>query len=681
MKRFYLSFCLAFVFVAAFAQLQPTVKQWDYRYGGTGFEYTHAFVVCADSGFLMVGFTTSGHSGGDITTDSLGGVSDGWIIKLDSLGQKQWEKRYGGNGRENFETALQTPDGGFLLAGNTDSDSSRDIDSRPFPLYSTDGWVVKIDAQGNTRWGKRLGGLGFDFFTSACNDGYGGYYLLGSTSSAVGYDVSQAAHGGNWPDLWLVHIDSTGHKLWDRNYGGINEERPENIITLPEGGVLLLGLTFSDSGFDVSQPTRDTTITGGDYWIVRIDSAGNKLWDKRFGGRFTDVPYAASATDDGGFLIAGTSNSPPGGDISDTTFGITDYWLVRIDSNGNKLWDKHHGGNNYDDDLDVLQPLPNGNFLVSGTSYSSIGADKSETNLGPEQSWMLMMDSAGNRIWDKTILTAAHDEDGFAYMLKDGCYVIANQTQADTGGYKSQDSRGGTDVWIVKFCPQACNAVAPVINANQYSFCPNDSAAICAPPGYHAYHWNTGEDTSCIYAKQAGNYYVAVTDSNGCSVESNHLALTVLQPPPVSISVKGDTLSAFNAETYQWYLNGHLIPGATSSVYIATQSGSYTVQVSDTNGCYATSLPSVITVNGIHNLTESFVSVYPNPSPSGNFTLLTDDEWLNSSAQIFDENGRKVYTNIITSPHQQIDLGFLPCGVYTIQLKSSKSSLLIKLMK
>ena len=129
--------------------------------------------------------------------------------------------------------------------------------------------------------------------------------------------------------------------------------------------------------------------------------------------------------------------------------------------------------------------------------------------------------------------------------------------------------------------------------------CSGDSAQFCATAGFASYIWNNGATSECIYAKLAGNYYVTATDANNCTASSNHFAFNVYPLPPVSISINGDTLSAYNSNSYQWYIDNSIIAGANSPVYIAAQSGFYSVAVSDTNGCKALSNPVQIVISGI----------------------------------------------------------------------------------
>lgn len=218
------------------------------------------------------------------------------------------------------------------------------------------------------------------------------------------------------------------------------------------------------------------------------------------------------------------------------------------------------------------------------------------------------------------------------------------------------------------------------ITADQTSFCSQDSAQLCAPTGNGLnYLWNTGAITPCITVKQAGNYYVTVTDNNGCSAESNHLSINVLPSPPVNISVSGDTLTSYNASSYQWYRNGILIPGATSAKYVMTQPGSYTVVVTGPNGCTAQSLPVVVTGVDVVTLQQQF-SVYPNPLTGGNWTVEAGKDLLGAKLAIYDNNGRMVYNTEITTPTTVIEAE-MARGVYWLKVSSGQNSFTNKLVK
>lgn len=218
------------------------------------------------------------------------------------------------------------------------------------------------------------------------------------------------------------------------------------------------------------------------------------------------------------------------------------------------------------------------------------------------------------------------------------------------------------------------------ITANQTQICASDSAEICAPDGYISYLWNTGQTSKCISTSLAGPYYVTVTDNGSCTATSTPVSISVYTQPPVSVSVNGDTLSAFNAVSYQWFFNGSEIPNAIDSVYVATQSGNYNVQIMDANGCYAMS-------NGIPIATgiESFegnewLEVFPNPNATGKWNLSVVERLIGKQMQVFDAAGKIVLQSTIVSRQSSVQLN-VASGVYMLKIVSDGKSYWRKLVR
>jgi hypothetical protein len=224
------------------------------------------------------------------------------------------------------------------------------------------------------------------------------------------------------------------------------------------------------------------------------------------------------------------------------------------------------------------------------------------------------------------------------------------------------------------------NAVpSPTINADKSAMCASDTANICAPAGFTTYLWNGGATTECVSTSLAGNYYVTVTDNANCSAESNHLSVTIYPQPSVSFSVQGDTLTAYNASSYQWYFEGNVINGATSNIYVATQSGNYSVQVVDSNGCSATSNMAHITT-GIATLTQGYINVFPNPVRSDNWNLDVDDSWIGALVTIFDVSGKKLDQFVVTKNRTELTSG-AESGVYLAQVVSKQRCYSVRLVR
>jgi hypothetical protein len=474
MKNLLLLFLFSFfIFHSAFSQ-NPLVKQWDKRFGGTGDDQLYWLQQTTDGGYILGGYSDS-DSSGDKTQFSRGG-NDYWIIKIDSLGVKQWDKRYGGSAGDLLTSLQQTNDGGYIVGGSSNSDSSGDISQSSKGQY--DYWIIKADGYGNKQWDKRYGGTGKDYLYSLDQTTDGGYILGGYSYSDSSGDKTQDAWG--YADYWIVKIDSIGNKQWDKRYGGTWEDWLRVVKQTTDGGYILEGYSVSDSSGD---KTQNSWASGAwDYWIVKVDSLGNKQWDKQFGGTSRDLCTSMSLTSDGGYILVGYSDSDSSGDKTqpnwDSTGNTTDYWIVKIDSLGNKQWDKDYGGTMFEFGFGNISQTSDGGFIISSDSYSSISGDKTENNLGQEQTWIIKTDSLGIKQWDKTVfaLSNPHEEAGLVIQTNDGCYAVANYTRAGIGGYKTQPNWdtlapfNTSDYWIIKFCDSTLTTSIPIINKQSTSF-------------------------------------------------------------------------------------------------------------------------------------------------------------------------------------------------------------------
>lgn len=186
---------------------------------------------------------------------------------------------------------------------------------------------------------------------------------------------------------------------WDYRYGGTSDDSYTKIFKLSDGGYIMSGT--SNSGINGNKETPNWGGLG-DYWVVRLDSLGNKLWDKTYGGTGADVMWGAVPTSDGGFLLGGYSGSGVNGDKTEPSRGGGDYWILKVDSLGNKLWDKTYGGNNQEVLWEAKECRDKG-FILIGNSTSDLSGDKTENNAGPaECGWVVKTDSLGNKEWDQT---------------------------------------------------------------------------------------------------------------------------------------------------------------------------------------------------------------------------------------------------------------------------------------
>jgi hypothetical protein len=442
-------------FHSVYSQIPVFEKKWDKRFGGTEDEIIGTFHITSDSGFVLAGSTFSGISG-DISQpnfDSTLATSDFWIVRVDQDNIFMWEQRLGGTLSENLQDAILSSDQGIVAGGQSYSDAGGDKTepNRDNTLQSQDYWIVKTDSTGNKQWDKTFGGDSYELFTGIKQLGDGGFIVSGSSYSGISGDKTEPSQGG-W-DYWLIRTDSSGNKIWDKRFGGTSDDFATGVAITSDGNIVVGGYSQSEAGGDKSQGNQGIW----DYWAIKIDLSGTKIWDKTYGGNDTDWLFAITATADGGVILGGQSFSGLSGDKSepnhDSLSSGSDRWILKIDVDGNKQWDRTIGGTSPDDLSRIIQTTDMG-YLISGESYSDISGDKTESNLGPEQTWVVKIDSTGVLEWDKTIFTWGHDECGTALPYGDGCFVTVNFTIADTGGYKSEIGWGNGDYWMVKLCEE-----------------------------------------------------------------------------------------------------------------------------------------------------------------------------------------------------------------------------------
>ncbi|QNF35420.1 T9SS type A sorting domain-containing protein [Adhaeribacter swui] len=413
---------------------------WKKIIGGNDQEYLTNIFPTYDGNYLLAGFSNSGISG-DKTID-FEGTEDFWLVKLkeDNPFAANWNLRYGGWNDENFTTILKTTDGGYLSGGY--SNSSYTGDKWSGSQGKNDYWIVKSDKDGKLQWEQTYGGSNDDYLNRVIQTLDGGYLLAGSSLSGLGGDKRQGSRGDR--DYWIVKIDSKGNIEWDKRFGGKGYDELKKVIQLSTGEYILAGYSLSPAGGDKSQSSQG----GADFWLVKISKTGTKIWDKRYGGSLNDLLSGIVETADGGYLLSGTSLSGKSGDKSQGSRGGSDFWIVRVDKNGKKLWDKTYGGSGQDE---AFSSGRNGNdFFIAGQSDSPAGADKTRGSQGGKDFWLLKLTSTGAKVWDKRFGGSKDDELKASILTKDGSYILAGKSFSDKSGNKSQNSQGSSDYWIVK---------------------------------------------------------------------------------------------------------------------------------------------------------------------------------------------------------------------------------------
>jgi hypothetical protein len=240
----------------------------------------------------------------------------------------QWQNDIGGYDIEYFCGIQQTSDGGYIIGGRSNSDSTGDKTEDCIGDY--DYWILKTDPLGNIQWQNTIGGNNVDRLFSIDQTRDGGYILGGMSGSDISGDKTENTWNG-YEDYWVVKTDSSGNIQWQNTIGGNYTDFLMCIQQTSDGGYILGGHSNSDATGDKTENCWNFSY---DCWIVKIDSAGAIEWQNTIGGDYVDNLYSIIETRDGGYLLGGTSGSGASGDKTENSIGYSDYWIVKTSSTG-----------------------------------------------------------------------------------------------------------------------------------------------------------------------------------------------------------------------------------------------------------------------------------------------------------------------------------------------------------
>ncbi len=518
---------------------------WVKTYGGPDRDEPSSVQQTSDGGYIIAGWTRSFGNGG--TCGSLT-CPDIYLIKTDSLGDTLWTKVYGGLSVDDLwgHSIKQTADGGYIIVGTT----------RSFGPGTSNIYLIKTDASGDTLWTTTYGGTSGEHGYSAMQTSDGGYIITGSTFS----------YGAGDNDVYLIKTDSLGDTLWTRTYGGVDYDEAYEVQQTVDGGYILTGVSYSFG---------DGT---ADVYLIKTDVNGDTLWTKIYASdtTFNEWAYGGQQTADGGYIITGYTYSPFSG-------GGTAVLLIKTNSMGDTLWTRAYG-----DIGDYwgfsVQQTQDGGYVVCGSTN-----DYSFSVTPAPDVYIIKTDCEGNSGCDQypTNIVAG----GTATQIGSGAIVGSGTIVNNTA----------TVINNPQF--SVCNpcAASVITIANDTSICNGDTTTLTASGGM-SYLWNTGDTTAAITVNpdSTTTYSVAITDSVCLNTITDSITVTVNSIPIVSITgdtsiCPGDTagLTANGGIFYLWN-TGNTTASIAVSPSITT---AYTVVVFD-GFCYAVDSISVAVYSG-----------------------------------------------------------------------------------
>jgi hypothetical protein len=425
------------------AKFKPPDVEWQASLGGTNDDGVFVFQETPDKGFVLGAFSASPPSGNKTSPNY--GLNDYWVIRLDKHGNKIWEQTYGGAGTERISKMVMLSNGDMVLGGYSTSGTSPTKTAPNRGSY--DYWVVKIDRNGNGLWDKTYGGSSGDYLEVIVSAPDGGFLLGGRSFSPASGTKTAPLKGGS--DYWLVRVDAEGNQLWDKSYSGsAGENSLEVIQPVSNGDYLLAGWSGSDTGLDKTAPFYGSL----DWWLLRVDASGNKLWDQSYGGTGYETVWGLREGTNGTFLVGGLSAST-NGNRTTGSYGNNDYWIMRINGTGAIQWQKSHGGTGLDD-CRAFVATADGGGLFCGKSASPPSGDKTSLWFGSDDFWAVRVDANGEKIWETSIGGTGLDDPFWIVQSSDGGYLIGGWSDSPPGGNKTSPNYGGRDAWLVKLEPE-----------------------------------------------------------------------------------------------------------------------------------------------------------------------------------------------------------------------------------
>lgn len=659
MKKFYFLLCYFFIAIQAFfltANAQPPqlVITQQKTFGGTGDDYSRKLIATPDGGYLLVGSTKS--NDGDVVGNF--GGEDGWVVKLNSSMQIEWQKCYGGTSDDYFIHAIANYDGTFLLIGSTLSNDGMVSGNHGY----SDIWVVKITSNGTVLWQKCYGGTNHDSATRGILTTDGGYVLIGSSYSNNG-DLT--ANFG-FADIWVVKINSSGTLIAQKNCGSIGSDVGFDIIQ-NAAGYMLVGYV-SNWGGNITNfhGTYSNWYDNTDAWVVQLSTTGTIIWQKTIGGNNRDKFYRLLPTNDGNFLLLGTTNSLDGDptpyyDSNGTYFSahFNSYerpefytfagYMVKINTSGTILDYAIIGGGSRVTQVYDAKILSDQSIIISLTGNGNGAASPLATDqfvFGTQDLQILRLSPQLDLKWQKCLGSRNYDYyNTFVITPAPKLMVLGTVGQVYGIGNDGdvQGLKGMSDVWLTELdfahCNAPTNCTTQNINATTTKFKWN------SVPGAISYNLRAATEG-------LGNGY--------------------FNPWTVAFNTTDTTLTVNSltpCKDYQWQVQAICADGTPSNF---SQISTSALPTFTTSGC-KTNFNDPQSVDS-----QLFIKISPNPA--NNILHFETNVLEPTTAQVMLTNLEgKVYINqtlplLQGTNNQSFDIQNLPQGLYILTCKTPTST-------
>jgi gliding motility-associated-like protein len=539
-----------------FSQIKACVTvEWSKHFGGAKGEQANEVKQTLDSGYVVAGFSRSSNQ--DLTQNA--GNADYWVLKLDKNGNKLWQKNFGGSG-DDFATAIvQTADGGYFVVGGSTSTNGQVMGNHG----EEDVWLLRLDANGGLVWAKTYGGSQNERAEALTLTSDGGVAIAGYAESS---DFDVADNNGGF-DYWILKVDANGLLQFEKNFGGSLADWGFDVRQTPDGGYLLSGSTFSSDG--------DVAANQGfyDYWLTKLDGAGNLVWQRNFGGAGEERAYAMDLTSDNGVVVAGASISS-GGDVGGNN-GSYDYWAIKMElTNGDLIWSSHYGGSQEDRAFSIEETEDKG-FVIAGFVTSSNG--DVTANYGGKDAWLVKLDANGSLLWEKNFGGTLEDRLYDLRQTFDQGFIGAGFSVSINNDLDG--NYGEPDFWVIKL---TSDSLVFDLGADT-TLCGGETLQLSPKLENVNYLWADGSTDTTFTVTTPGAFWLEV-DKGGCKARDtilvDYVSQTAVDLGADTILCEGETLvlkTGINNASFEWQ------DGSTAPTFEVESAGVYGVIVKKDN--------------------------------------------------------------------------------------------------
>lgn len=409
--------------------------------GASGFTQFFDITHGSDGFIYLMSSTTANGVNGNINVSPYG-LSYIVVTKLDSNLEIIWQHSYGGNGDESG--FIQGLSDGLLIAATSSSGISGNKTVDNYGV--SDGWLFKIDFDGNIIWQHGVGGSEYDEILDikVSPDEVDIYLGFRSYSSTSG---NRTAPLKGDRDYWIVKLNSMGDIVWDYSYGSDGDDAIRGLTQLANGNIVAAGSSLNGNvSFDKTEPPYSFM----DSWLVCIDPLGTVVWDKTIGGDGGELD-GFLAVDENEIFLLSTSTSGVSGLRTEPLKGQWDLWVTKLDENGNIIWMNYYGGDDFDRATSVY--INDNMLFINSYSTSNSSFDKTEDTKGGQDYWMIVTDLNGEIIVDKTIGGSLNDVSPKTIFYGDKI-LLAGSSYSDVSGDKTfprfNPDLNETEVWLVE---------------------------------------------------------------------------------------------------------------------------------------------------------------------------------------------------------------------------------------